>query len=267
MRELEPFLQSDLQYIPDLQPSDWGDIRPRFAYFVTSLNCEPLKMMHAGRMVAVGTTIKHANTAWLACIIVHSDFRNRGLGAEMTLALINSLDPKIFKTIYLDATDLGYPVYQKSGFQLECTYTHFLKKDTSVLLEIPAGIQGFHTNYLQDVLQLDAEISGENRSFILQENLVDCKVIYYQNQLTGFYLPQLSEGLIVAKNMAAGIALMQLRALEKPNAAMPSLNQTATELLPGIGFELLRTSRRMYFGEKRNWKPEGIFNRISGQLG
>jgi hypothetical protein len=30
---------------------------------------------------------------------------------------------------------------------------------------------------------------------------------------------------------------------------------------------MVRTTRRMYLGKSRRWKPEGMFNRVSGQLG
>lgn len=267
MPESAAFLAEDLKHLPELQPPDWGDLGPRFEYFIAAKNCAPVKFVQARKMVAVGTTIKHRDTAWLACIIVHPDFRNRGLGAQMTRTLMESLDPSHFKTIYLDATEMGYPVYKKLGFQLECSYSHFRKIPADIALEISPEIQDIQPQFCSDILQLDKAISGEDRSHVLEESMAGGKVIYRDSELLGFYLPQLSEGLVIAANVYAGVALTKYRVQEKPNAAFPTANKAAMALLPSLGFELFRTSRRMFFGEKRLWKPEGFFNRISGQLG
>src|SRR5689334_22721457 len=106
-----PFELQDLEHLPAVQPADWGDLRPRFKYFAETPFCHPIKGSVDGQMVAVGTTIYHADTVWLACIITHPQFRNMGLGKKMTEQLLESIDRDRYTTVYLDATELGFPVY------------------------------------------------------------------------------------------------------------------------------------------------------------
>jgi N-acetylglutamate synthase-like GNAT family acetyltransferase len=267
MPDLENFTTDDLTGLSELQPPDWGDLRPRFQEFIASPRCNPVKFCIDGKMVAVGTTIRHEDTAWLACIIVHQDFRNQGLGKQMTGELMRSLDQNIFKTIYLDATEMGFPVYQNLGFQQEVEYSHFLKKSSVQPQKQVHDIIAFQPEFHYDVLQLDELISGEKRSFILEKNMASAHLIHRNRDLLGFYMPQLGEGLIMAKDTKAGLELMALRAVEKSNAAFPSANKSALDLMPALGFEFYRSSRRMFYGEKRTWNPQSLFNRISGQLG
>ena len=90
----------DIDILTELQPAGWKDIRPYFNYYTGSKFCDPIKITEGGKIVAIGTTIKHQNTAWLANIVVHPNFRNKGLGKALTTALVESLDKTHFQTIY-----------------------------------------------------------------------------------------------------------------------------------------------------------------------
>src|SRR6476660_665890 len=116
--EIKDLENVDIDLLKALQPETWTDIRPYFYYYSASNFCRPLKICENAKVIAVGTNIQHQDSAWLAHIIVHPEYRNRGLGREMASALIDNLDTKRFSTIYLDATDMGYPVYRKLGFEV-----------------------------------------------------------------------------------------------------------------------------------------------------
>lgn len=267
MFQFDKFVSADILDLTRLQPPDWRDIRPRFEYFIQSPNCDPIKLLYNNQTIGIGTTIKHEDTAWLACIIVQNEFRNQGLGSKITLELMNSLNPGKFKTIYLDATDLGFHVYSKIGFQLDCEYQHFKKADDLSSQNVSSNISVLPHSRIRDVLDLDRQVSGENRSFIFMENLKDAKVYMADEEIQGFYLPALGEGLIIAADEEAGLSLMVARCFEKTSASLPSQNEKAVQQLINSHFEFYRNSRRMYFGEPRKWNPSGLFNRISGQLG
>jgi GNAT superfamily N-acetyltransferase len=79
----------DIDHLNELQPQGWEDIRPYFYYYVSSPSCDPIKMCVGNKIAAVGTTIRHPDTAWLAHVIVHPDFRNQGLGQILTETLVN----------------------------------------------------------------------------------------------------------------------------------------------------------------------------------
>lgn len=264
---VEPLQYEDITYIEALQPPGWGDIRPNFEYHLQSPICDPLKVVIDDKIVGVGTTIRHTDTAWLAMIIVHPAYRNRGVGKAITKALIESLDEKHFKTIQLDATDLGYPVYLQNGFEVQAEYLHFKCENCNRDQAVSPFIVPFHEQYRKDMLEMDKRISGEGRASTL-ELYISTSFLFIENDIVqGFYIPSLYDGVIIAENDKAGIELMKLRLKTKQIASVPADNIAAIEFLRSQSFEYVRTSRRMIRGEGRQWKPEGLFNRISGALG
>jgi len=73
-----------------------------------------------GHLVGTVTTITYGrDLAWIGMMIVHPDFRRRGLGAQlMRLAMDHAHDLGI-ATVKLDATPAGRPLYESLGFAVE----------------------------------------------------------------------------------------------------------------------------------------------------
>ena len=264
---IQKLLNEDIDGLRELQPEGWTDIRQYFYYYSATEFCEPLKLTEGGKIIALGTTIRHEDSAWLAHIIVHPDFRNRGLGREIVTALLNNLNKETYKTIYLDATNLGYPLYKKLGFEIETEYVHLDGEHTDQYLINPKSVIPYHSVFKGQVIQLDKLISGENRIKVLQDHLVSSLLYISNGNLFGAYFPSLFDGYIMALNPLAGTELMKLRMRTKNTARLPIINQVAINFLLENGYKQVQTSKRMILGEKREWKGEAIFNRISGGLG
>ena len=265
--QFEPLDHSDISYLKEFEPPNWGDLVPRFRYCIDSAFCHPIKLIVQGKTVAIGTTILHKDSAWLASIIVHPDQRNNGYGTIITKQLVDSIDTKKYSTIYLDATDLGYPVYKKLGFEMETVYAHLKSAENVTGLRLSDSIIPYSPAYLQDVLQLDKNISCEGREDIITENLSTAQLFINDHKVEGFYLPSLANGLIVANNDIAGIELIKYRLENNYYAILPEGNKAAIKFLEQNNLIQFRISRRMFIGKKRKWKPNRIYNRISGQLG
>jgi hypothetical protein len=263
----EPFKYTDLKQLDEFSPPGWGDLVPRFSFFLQATFCQPIKLVINGQMVAIGTSIVHKDTAWLACIIVHPKHRNKGLGRLITKELTDDLQQRKFQTIYLDATDMGYPVYQKLGFEVETEYGHLKPEKPLVPPTYPGTLFDFSKEYHPQILQLDEEISGEKREQTLLPHLQAAKLFLDNNQLQGFYLPTLDDGLIIATTTQAGIELMKCRLHHKAYAVLPVDNKPGIEFLKQTSLVQFRTSRRMRLGKPRKVLFEHIYNRISGQLG
>ncbi|MCF0070072.1 GNAT family N-acetyltransferase [Dyadobacter sp. CY261] len=264
----QEFTEDDIAYLPELEPEGWGDIRPRFSYFLKSPCCKPIKIEDNGRLVAVGTSIFHADTVWFACIITHAEHRNKGLGSAITRSLIESVDPNRYATIYLDATEFGYPVYLKHGFEVEGLYAHLRREDAPQPPSLSTLIRPFSEDFREAAYALDRFVSGEDRRGVMAEFLKDSLVYVNVNQeLQGVYFPTWSDGPIIAANHAAGSALIQVRLMERPVAILPLDNHAGVKFLQENGYNMYRTSRRMILGKHRIWQPEHLYNRISGALG
>src|SRR5690348_12718582 len=165
---IQPLQYEDIPHLEALQPPGWGDIRLNFEYHAQSPTCDPVKAVVDNTIVGVGTTIRHLDTAWLAMIIVHPSYRSQGVGKAITKSLIEGLDTRIFKTIQLDATDLGYPVYLKNGFEVQTEYMHFRCENFNRdQVALSPAIVSFHDQYRNEMLEMDRRISGESRAAVI----------------------------------------------------------------------------------------------------
>lgn len=265
--KVEPLTHADLGYLKEFEPPGWGDLVPRFIYHIESPFCKPVKLTVSGKTVAIGTIIFHKDSAWLASIIVHPESRNMGYGTAITKYLVDAIDQGTYSTIYLDATEMGYPVYIKLGFILEMPYAH-LKADLPVAeRRISEAVIPYSHRYLQDLLALDRSVSAEDRTGTITGHLESAMIYVNGDSLEGFYLPALTNGLVIANNDVAGIELMNCRLQHFNYAVLPETNTTAIHYLQQQNLRQFRNSRRMYMGRKRAWHAGKIYNRISGQLG
>lgn len=260
------FTEQDIAGLSELQPPDWSDIRPYFEHHIRSSRSHPIKFEIDGRLVAVGTAIFHADTAWLAQIIVHPEYRNRSLGTKMTQALLSLIDTKTHPTVYLIATPLGEPVYRKLGFEDEGGQV-FMRGVKSIDYVAVPEIVPYDIQYEARFLDMDSIVSGERRKDRLSEHLKDAVLYTGKGEVLGYYLPSLGEGHVIATDPAAGKALMEYRLKERDMAVLPADNIVGVKLLEARGFVRTRTARRMRLGPPRPWKPSCMYNRISGQLG
>ena len=85
--------------------------------------------------------------------------------------------------------------------------------------------------------------------------------------VSGFYLPDLGEGLVIAENDQAGFELMRVRLSRSNKATVPAPNTAGIAFLEQLGFREVRRSTRMVLGAPYSWKPERIYSRIAGNLG
>lgn len=265
--EIQNLENTDIDRLKELQPETWTDIRPYFYYYSASHFCHPLKISENGKVIAVGTNIQHQDSAWLAHIIVHPGHRNRGLGGEMAFALYRHLDNKRFSTIYLDATDMGFPVYKKLGFEVETEYIHLEGKNTDQYLLEPDSVIPFRADLKEEILALDRLISAEDRIDVLEPHLRSSLLYVSNRKVQGAYFPYLLDGFVLAINPLAGTELMKIRMRNKPTARFPSENTACIDFLISNGYQVTGTSKRMILGKKRDWNGKGIFHRISGGLG
>jgi hypothetical protein len=185
----------------------------------------------------------------------------------ITQKLMNDLDPGKYQTIFLDATQSGFPVYQKLGFVTELEYLHLKSAEPYSVVADFKTIIDYSDLYFNALLELDQRVSGEDRRQTLIGYIKGAKLFLKGKRLEGFYMPELSDGLIVASNEEAGLALMRLRLQTRQFSIFPESNRAALDMVLGLRFNHYRSSKRMRWGQPRLWEPRMLFNRISGQLG
>jgi len=70
-----------------------------------------------GRLCATASVVSYGTrTGWIGMILVHPDFRRRGIGSALMRRCIETLQSRGVESIKVDATDQGRQVYLKLGF-------------------------------------------------------------------------------------------------------------------------------------------------------
>lgn len=265
MLSIESLTEKDYPSIKALQPEGWTDIMVYVDFYCKSAVCFPFKAVLNNLVVGMGCIITHKETAWLAHIIVHPDFRGKGTGSRITESLIAFAEQKSIKTISLIATAAGEPVYKKLGFQPETEY--ILLNEGNVFAGKDDSIRDYNPQYRNSILELDYNITGENRVAILEEHLNKGYIVLSNGNVTGFYLPTLGEGLILADEETAGLALLKFKHSKPAKTGLPITNSNAVALLLKHGYKEVFRGKKMILGKQLSAHPQKIYSRIGGNLG
>jgi len=250
-----------------LQPEGWPDIVPHFDFYTNAKYCFPIKISIDNKIVGIGSSIIHDNSAWLAHIIVHPEHRNKGIGKQITQKLIKQTTEKGCKTIQLIATELGAYVYEKVGFKIDTEYIFYKVSENKEKHIASNHVIPYQDSLYENLLAFDYDISGENRQVSLKQHLKNAFIFFKNNKIEGFFLPSFGEGLILASTPEAGIELLKLRLNTHKNVIFPINNSVAKEFTENKGYEIAYRAKRMRLGTKPITKPANIYARIGGNLG
>lgn len=261
-----PLLPSDMPDVLNIKPADWYSVVTAFQFYFQSAACTPLKVTINQKMVGTGTLILHKNVAWLAHIMVGTEFRNMGIATHLTQQLVQMALKKVSSVLLL-ATPLGKPVYTKLGFKAVSEYLFFNPEKLDE--PISPHIQTYTPRDKMLLEQLDQQITGEIRPKLLKRLIPGTFVYKDQGVLQGCLYAGMGEGLILADNFKAGTSLLAFHLLEPKPLAIPAQNIQLQHFLFDHGFSLdtHRQVCRMIYGNPVDWKPEKIFGRIGGNLG
>ena len=270
---IETLLVKDLKYISTLTPDGWYDVTPLYEMNLNQDYFFPIKLIVENKVIGVGELIINDKNGWLGNIIVSKEFRNQGLGKKLTKRLIEIANANDCESIYLLATPLGKTVYQKLGFQEKGRYLFFEKGEKSIELEKNnslANIIPYAELFKNQIFELDKKAIGEDRSKVLAMHLAQSFVYKqpHENEISGFFMPTLGDGVIICNNTIAGFEFLQKReALGKTRISLPEECTVIVDLLRKNKYTYFREATFMYLGKMKTWNPEMVYSRIGGYLG
>jgi len=248
--KIEPICNNEISILSSLQPDGWVDIVPIFDFYTKSSFCFPIKVIVDNKYVGIGVTIIHNDVAWLAHIIVHPDFRCRGIGLKIVQSLVKTAKENHCSTIYLIATELGEPIYSKVGFITETEYLVH-KNITKNEWTVSRNIQQYEERHRTHFVAFDRKVSGEDRMIHIEEHLTNAFVYHREDIFEGYYLPTLGEGLIIAETETSGIELLKFYLQHNDRVVIPKENLVAQKFLQEVGFGELKQIKRMRLGVER----------------
>lgn len=232
-------------------PADWERFRAASPYgcFVAE---------QGGRAIGTSATIVYSGTlAWVGMVLVDPALRGSGIGTELLQRAIRHLDERGVPCIRLDATPLGRPIYEKSGFVDEYEVQRWVlqREEPTVVPPRAAG------DDLMGVLELDREVFGADRGDLLRSVAATAPELVHLvrdgDGISGYALGRRGAradhlGPWVAQDEATAAALLDdflarsARDAVFVDAVAP--NPWALALLEARGFEFTRTLTRMVRG-------------------
>jgi ribosomal protein S18 acetylase RimI-like enzyme len=257
----------------------WGTYRQFHAIFTSyamNRRCRAfLARDGEGRVVATSVATRYASSGWIGHVFVRPELRGYGLGTRMTSVALEVLQRAGCPTILLAATDLGRPIYERMGFEIESSY-HEMR---GTALPRTAELAPYRPLLPSDrgaLAALDQQVSGDDRGPILTRFQDFAWAVSRQGKLAGAAVPLPWGGAWAALLPGAGEAeaaafVRLLRTVGSIGSEVvlypPDENRQALDLLRDNGFEELRTVPRMVLGKRSNWQPAALWNPMTLGLG
>lgn len=210
------------------------------------------------------------DVAWIAMVLTEESFRGRGIATGLMQHALAWLDELRIRSVRLDATALGRPVYEKLGFVVDEQVTRFGPGRTTpppIVSAVPATdefctVRRLEPSDVDSIVALDRRASGCDRTKLLQRLLVADRQrafgMFRGATLAAFTLGRYGSrahqvGPCVALDTAAGVAALQRGvqavALGAVILDVPRANITAVEAVRALGLAEQRSFFRMTRGE------------------
>lgn len=256
---IRPLQKSDLDFALDLSGlAGWNQLEPDWERY-RSLEPEGcfLSEVDGKRAGTATTTCYGKDLAWIGMVLVHPDFRRRGVGTELLSHTIHHLrEVRRIHCVKLDATNEGRPLYEKLGFQAEWglhRWTRLAETAGEPLAKPPLDLD-------ENTLQLDRAVFGADRRPLL-ESLSHDAMARCQTEDGSFGVSRdgaraIYIGPITATDAAQGERIARELISQVPLGRhifwdLPDANEAAVALARSLGFEPVRELTRMWLGDTR----------------
>jgi ribosomal protein S18 acetylase RimI-like enzyme len=217
-----------------------------------------------GQAAGTATTVLYGkDLAWIGMVLVHPDFRRRGIGTGLLVQCIEYLQARQVRCIKLDATPQGRPCYEKLGFKDEWTLRRWEGEFSA--LAAAAGKEGIRTWTEADAARIDAMDSGafgasrrELLSALARQSYCALALEPRPGVPEGFGMLRWGSrafylGPVTATSAQAGLVLVGALAARTGGARVywdiPDLNEAAVEWAARHGLSVQRSLTRMWLGD------------------
>ncbi len=226
-----------------------------------------MNMEHAGCFVAelngasVGTTATCilGQVAWIAMVLVDVNARGGGVGTALLKHALNYLDERKVKTVRLDATPAGQPIYEKLGFAPEYELARFegIVPPGKAGPLVPKGTP----DAFASIIEFDNRVTGTDRAKMLSRLFEE-----FPENIRIMRHGDIVEGYITIRPGANAVQIGPCIAMHKAGPALlcdalkrsvgkqvfidiPLDNEDAVDIAQSSGLRIQRPFTRMYRGE------------------
>jgi N-acetylglutamate synthase-like GNAT family acetyltransferase len=224
-------------------------------------------MEHEGRVVATATLSCYGNRlGWIGMVLTHPEYRHRGYAKHLFSRVLDQAKTCGIKTLKLDATDQGQPLYESYGFKAEQSVERWSRAASERKASDACA-------ELVDWRDLDTMAFGADRSDLLETlrrrgkcfTNPDAYLLTRPGRIAAYLGP------FVARSRDAARDVLQNAISDSGMSGivwdlLPS-NQDAVELASELGFSTQRRLARMFRGEQLRGRDELIYAIAGFELG
>lgn len=212
--------------------------------------------------VAVGTvaTCCFGPVAWIAMMLVDATVRRRGVGKALMSHALEHLEDARVRTVRLDATSLGRPLYESLGFNAEYGLARY--HGVPVTQSVSPGLDFLTPERLDELIALDMAATGTDRKKLLRRLFADqpndMRVVERNGRLVGYLMTRaganaVQVGPCVALDDAGQWLLgdaWRRHAGSRVYVDVPDDNSAAIAAVTGAGLMMQRPFLRMCRGSQ-----------------
>jgi GNAT superfamily N-acetyltransferase len=205
----------------------------------------------------VGAT-NYGPFTYLGMMTVRKELQRKGIGQAMLQHMLNWTESEGISFLRLDASDAGFPLYLRFGFEVLDQALMFQPADYMPASNFPQQVRPLEFQDIQALADFDSPIFGANRAGLFQALLTDFPdrafaVYDASGDMAGYLIAQTRRlGPWAARSPRDAEALLRaaltLTYKGIPLAIAPATNTTASDLLGRHGFRCVSTNRHMQRG-------------------
>jgi GNAT superfamily N-acetyltransferase len=230
-----------------------------------------------GQPAGTAAAFVFGRVGWIAMVLVDRALRGRGIATRLMEHALAYLDGRGVRSVRLDATSLGRPIYERLGFtaQWELARLEGVARGPEIVAQAAPGLVPFSAlspAQFAELSALDAQTNGTDRQRLLA--LLDCdapgaaRALLAAGRLRGFAMLRNGSratqiGPVAALDDEAGLALFQ--ALARQTAARPIFVDIPDGNLPALawaqsrGLAVQRRFTRMLRGQPIVERPAQLW--------
>lgn len=207
------------------------------------------------------TTCRFGPVAWIAMLLVDASRRGLGLGRALMGRALDDLAGHGVRTVRLDATPLGQPLYESLGFVVDRAFARYQGTLPAPVAPPTTDIVPFHPDHESALLDLDFAASGTSRGKLIRRLLAEfpgsARVALVNGRVAGFLLDRPGRlasylGPLVSEPPAGDLLLADACRRLAGRAVyldIPTDHPAARPHVEGLGLTLQRPLFRMTLGE------------------
>lgn len=263
------------QVVSALLRDAWGDRRSNLDFATRHRQTHPVVADADGTIVGTGLVTVNGTTAWIGTVWVDPAWRRHGIGRALTQATIEAGEAAGATTFLLSATEMGRPLYEGLGFEVQTWYQMFEAPGLAAATPDPR-IRPFEPADLAPITALDRAVTGEDRAH-LHRAFADpgtARVLVRDDGSLGGFVVRAPWGggaTIVPELDDAEALLHARRVVAGPDklvrAGILDENEAGRERLLDAGWTVSWRAPRLVRGDPPVWQPTAIWGQFNLALG